>query len=57
MASAMGTKLFMAPELISGGKVQDHRVDIWGVGCLLSLMLTGKVPENGLDLTDIDEIH
>lgn len=57
MASAMGTKLFMAPELIKGGKLQDERVDIWGVGCILSMMLTGKVPQNGLNLTDIDEIH
>lgn len=30
---------------------------MWGVGCILALMVTGKTPKNGLDLTDMDEIH
>lgn len=43
----MGTRIFMAPELIEGSKNYDNKIDIWGVGCVFCLMITGKIPLNG----------
>ena len=42
-----GTSIYMAPELIEGRKSYDNRIDIWGAGCILCLMLTNKIPFNG----------
>lgn len=47
LGADFGTKIFNAPELIQGRDF-DERIDIWGVGCLVCLMLTGKIPTNGL---------
>ena len=46
LLTEVGTKLFNAPEIIQQKDV-DERSDVWGVGCLLCLMLTGKIPFNG----------
>jgi NIMA (never in mitosis gene a)-related kinase len=42
----MGTKLFMAPELIKE-KSFNEKIDIWAAGCVLCFMLIGKLPQNG----------
>ena len=47
MACQGGTKIFQAPEIVTGARTFDERIDIWGVGCLVSLMLCGKIPLNG----------
>jgi len=38
-----GTPAYMAPEQAGGGPV-DHRADLFGLGCLLYQMCTGKAP-------------
>ena len=43
----VGTPGFMAPEQILAGREIDHRVDLWAVGALLYLALTGRRPYEG----------
>ena len=47
----VGTKLFNAPEILSKGDF-DERIDIWGVGCMLCLLMSQKIPANGFDSKD-----
>lgn len=44
-----GTKAFMAPEVIRNQKCNLNS-DLWGVGCILSYLLTGKMPINDQSL-------
>ncbi len=39
----LGTPFYMAPEQLTGGKV-DHRADIYALGVLLYRMLSGELP-------------
>mmetsp|Transcript_8500 Transcript_8500/g.14302 ORF Transcript_8500/g.14302 Transcript_8500/m.14302 type:complete len:139 (-) Transcript_8500:307-723(-) len=45
MITKTGTEQFMAPEMVRGCSY-DQKIDVWGVGCILCYLLTGKVPYN-----------
>lgn len=36
----------MAPEMLEN-KTFNEKIDIWGAGCILSFLLTGRLPANG----------
>jgi len=42
--TAMGTPAYMAPEQVADAKGVDRRADLWSLGCLLYVMLTGDDP-------------
>ena len=46
MFSHTGTEAFMAPEMLEN-KQFNEKIDIWGAGCILCFLLTGKMPANG----------
>jgi eukaryotic-like serine/threonine-protein kinase len=52
----LGTPYAMSPEQIRGGAV-DIRSDLYGVGILLFLMLTGQPPFRGDTIETIEEAH
>src|SRR3954468_4557813 len=48
-----GTPAYIAPEVIRGDRVADHRVDIYTLGCVAYWLLTGRLgfpAPNGLQL-------
>lgn len=40
--------MYRAPEMVDlySGKVVDHRVDVWALGCVLFTIAFGKVPRH-----------
>ena len=48
----LGTPLYMAPELVKG-QTYDTKVDIWAVGVLAFLMLTGIYPFDGMNKNEV----
>ncbi|WP_372796534.1 serine/threonine-protein kinase [Pontiella sp.] len=44
-----GSPGYMAPEQVVPGAVKDHRSDIFSLGCILHLILTGHAPFEGAD--------
>lgn len=43
--SLMGTSYYMAPEVIQGD--YDERCDVWSIGVLIYILLSGKAPFDG----------
>ena len=56
MGTRAGTPHYMAPEQITGGKV-DHRSDLYGLGVILYWMATGKRPFNGANAAQVWQAH
>src|SRR6185436_11410547 len=49
---AVGTPAFMAPEQITQSP-QDFRTDLYGLGCVMHVMLTGSAPFDGPDRLEV----
>lgn len=52
MHETLGTLRYTAPELIKGEGYNDS-VDVWGIGVVLFMLLTGEYPFNGSNKTSI----
>mmetsp|Transcript_9982 Transcript_9982/g.11602 ORF Transcript_9982/g.11602 Transcript_9982/m.11602 type:complete len:606 (+) Transcript_9982:103-1920(+) len=42
-----GTLSFMSPEQLSGNKYKGQPADVWACGCILYILLSGKLPFDG----------
>ena len=45
---AQGTKMYLAPECITAN-YQERQSDIWALGCIVLVMLTGRLPWDALN--------
>jgi eukaryotic-like serine/threonine-protein kinase len=54
---AIGTPAYMAPEQAVADPHQDHRVDIYAVGCLAYELLSGRPPFSGMTPQEILAAH
>ena len=41
--STTGTPAYIAPEMVRGDRVADHRVDIYALGCVAYWLVTGRL--------------
>ena len=48
-----GTPAYMAPEIVKKVPYQPHLADIWALGVLLHVLLTGKYPFHGSSEQDL----
>jgi serine/threonine protein kinase len=48
-AEKHGTLLYAAPEMLKSGTYHTQKADIWSLGILLHVMVTGEFPFNGND--------
>ena len=52
LTQILGSPLYMAPEIVLG-KQYDSKVDIWSLGCIVNIMLTGNAPFYGKTRNEI----
>jgi len=52
MKEAIGTPYYVAPEVLSGSRY-DKKCDVWSVGVVTFVMLSGRTPFNAKDLVGI----
>lgn len=55
MYEHIGTPAYIAPEIIQGKGYSGFGVDIWSLGILCFIALTGNVPFRGEKLTDLHQ--
>ena len=46
MEQILGSQMYMAPELCQE-EIYDERVDVWSLGCIAYILLTGQPPFPG----------
>ena len=46
LKSQCGTRMYVAPEILSGHEYDGEAIDVWSMGIVLYVMLTGDVPWN-----------
>ena len=51
MQTYAGTPYFMAPEVIKGE--YGHKCDIWSLGCVLYMLIAGKLPFEGYSKPEV----
>ena len=49
MTLILGSPLYMAPELVKREKYDD-KVDVWALGCIMYLLLSGQTPFQSRDV-------
>ena len=55
--SVVGTPSFMAPEQLMPGEPLDARADLWQLGALLFVMLTGEAPYAATTVAELVAFH
>jgi serine/threonine protein kinase len=53
--ATLGTPSYMPPEQMRDASKVDHRADIYGLGCLLYTIVTGRPPHRGSDIFELLE--
>jgi len=52
-AAFVGSPLYMAPEQMRSARDVDARADVWALGAILYVMLTGQLPHPGNSLPEV----
>ena len=55
--STTGTPAYIAPEMVRGDRVADHRVDIYTLGCVAYWLLTGRLVFNAANAIQLMYQH
>ena len=49
-----GTPLLMPPEVL-GGKLYNHKADVWSIGCIYYELLMGFTPFTGFNIENLKD--
>jgi len=53
LTDKVGTKFYMAPEVVTGDHRHDNKCDLWSVGVILFMLLSGQLPFGGRKTEDV----